>query len=118
MRQRALSIATIFSEGFAVFVGGGVFEDAEVAGVARSSNEAVIEGLPNSTPGFVSVGAITEATILGYFENFGEEVADFNRIEVDGTKAFYSRGINDGTGAVGKVKHLRESGCVHTGIVG
>ena len=61
------------SVGFAVFVGVGVFEDAEVGGVARLGYQSFFEGFDYGAVGFVGMGAVVETAIGSDFEYLREE---------------------------------------------
>ena len=78
----------------------------------------VVDGAPHGAAGFVGVGAVTVAAVGRLAEYFGEEVAHFMRVVVDGAEAFYPRGVDDITAFLaGKGIHLREGGGVHAGVV-
>ena len=82
---------------FAVFVFVLVVEHREIALVTALGDEMVLDSLEDGTTGFVCVGAVGEAALLGEFEDFAEIAGELLAFHVEGAEAFDAWGVDEPT---------------------
>ena len=80
--------------GLAVFVFVLVVEHGEVGLVAALGDVVVFYGFDYGTAGFVGVGAVGEAALLGELEDFLEIAGQLFAFHIEGSEALYSRSID------------------------
>ena len=106
------------SVGFAVFVGVGVFEDAEVGGVTRLGYQSFFEGFDYGAVWLVGMGAVVETAIGSDFEYLGKEVRCFIFVHFDSAESSYSRGVYQITAVVAReLEHFGKGSGMSTGIM-
>ena len=79
-------------------------------------NAGLVEGRQDCTAGFMGMCAVAKTAVMANLEDFRKEVSHFVAVEVHGTEAAYSRGV-DYRAASGQVKQFGECGGVHAGVV-
>ena len=106
------------SVGLAVLVGSGVgvVENGEVGSVARLGNEVLLKCVAHGASWFVRVCAIGVSAVSSDSEYLWEIVRCFGFVEIDRSKPFHTRSVDDVSSVV-EAEHFREGGGVHSGVV-
>lgn len=95
------------SVGFTIFVGVGIFEDAQVGVVARLGYESVLESFEHGAVGLVGVSAVVETAVCSYLEYLWEEVRGFVFVHLDGAESSYTRSVDKVTALFARqLEHL------------